>query len=313
MAATLRLTSTYAYRERKGLHNAFRVGEGLVGQCAYEKDRILITDVPDDYIRIGSGLGEAIPMSIVVLPVIFEGEVKAVIELASFHTLQGDPPQPARPDHRDDRDRAEHDRGQHAHRVAAEAVAVAGRRADDPAGRAEGDEHPAGEAGRDAPGVGGAAQAAAGRAEAGQRGAGDQGGPAHHAEDPGRGEEPRDRAGQAGPPGEGRAARADVEVQVRVPRQHVARAADPAQQPADPLGDARGQRPGEPDGQAGGVRQDDLRGGLRPALADQRHPGHGQDRVGDDGDRGRRYSSSPSSATTSSARSARWPRPRAWS
>ncbi len=84
-AAALRLTSTYAYRERKGLHNAFRVGEGLVGQCAYEKDRILITDVPEDYIRIGSGLGEAIPTSIVVLPVIFEGEVKAVIELASFH------------------------------------------------------------------------------------------------------------------------------------------------------------------------------------------------------------------------------------
>ena len=70
------------------MHNAFRVGDGLVGQCAYEKDRILISDVPDDYIRIGSGLGEATPMSIVVLPVIFEGEVKAVIELASFHRFK---------------------------------------------------------------------------------------------------------------------------------------------------------------------------------------------------------------------------------
>ncbi len=85
---TLRLTSTYAYRERKGLRNAFRVGEGLVGQCAFEKERILISDVPDDYIRIGSGLGEATPLSLVVLPVIFEGEVKAVIELASFHTFK---------------------------------------------------------------------------------------------------------------------------------------------------------------------------------------------------------------------------------
>ncbi len=55
-----------------------------------------------------------------------------------------------------------------------------------------------------------------------------------HAEVAGRGQEPRDRAGQAGPRGEGRAARADLEVQVRVPRQHVARAADAAQQPADP-------------------------------------------------------------------------------
>jgi CheY-like chemotaxis protein/HAMP domain-containing protein/signal transduction histidine kinase len=84
----LRLTSTYAYRERKGLRNAFRVGEGLVGQCAFEKERIMIADVPEDYIRISSGLGEATPQSIVVLPVIFEGEVKAVIELASFHRFK---------------------------------------------------------------------------------------------------------------------------------------------------------------------------------------------------------------------------------
>src|SRR5262245_37733285 len=82
--STLRLTSTYAYRERKGLRNAFRIGEGLVGQCAFEKERILISDVPEDYIRISSGLGEATPLNLVVLPVIFEGEVKAVIELASF-------------------------------------------------------------------------------------------------------------------------------------------------------------------------------------------------------------------------------------
>jgi CheY-like chemotaxis protein/HAMP domain-containing protein len=81
----LTLTSAYAYRERKGLRNAFRVGEGLVGQCALEKERILITDVPGDYIRISSGLGEAPPLNIVVLPVLFEGNVKAVIELASFH------------------------------------------------------------------------------------------------------------------------------------------------------------------------------------------------------------------------------------
>jgi len=82
--AALRLTSTYAFRERKGLRTHFRVGEGLVGQCAFEKERILISDVPEDYVRIGSGLGEASPLNIVVLPVLFEGSVKAVIELASF-------------------------------------------------------------------------------------------------------------------------------------------------------------------------------------------------------------------------------------
>ncbi len=81
----LKLTSTYAYRERKGVGNRFRPGEGLVGQCALEKKTILLTRVPGDYIQINSGLGEAPPLSIIVLPVLFEGEVKAVIELASFH------------------------------------------------------------------------------------------------------------------------------------------------------------------------------------------------------------------------------------
>src|SRR5690606_26311325 len=60
------------------------LGEGLVGQCALEKERIMIVDVPDDYIHISSGLGSAKPYNIVVLPVIFEGQVKAIIELASF-------------------------------------------------------------------------------------------------------------------------------------------------------------------------------------------------------------------------------------
>jgi HAMP domain-containing protein/signal transduction histidine kinase/CheY-like chemotaxis protein len=80
----LKLLSTYAYRERKHLANRFRLGEGLVGQCALEKERILITEVPHDYIKISSGLGEASPLNLVVLPVLFEGQVTAVIELASF-------------------------------------------------------------------------------------------------------------------------------------------------------------------------------------------------------------------------------------
>ncbi len=80
----LKLLSTYAYRERKNLANRFHLGEGLVGQCALEKERILITEVPNDYIKISSGLGEATPLNAVVLPVLFEGQVTAVIELASF-------------------------------------------------------------------------------------------------------------------------------------------------------------------------------------------------------------------------------------
>ncbi len=80
----LRLLASYAYRARKNLGSQFRLGEGLVGQCALEKHRVLLTNVPGDYIQISSGLGEAPPLNILVLPVLFEGQVKAVIELASF-------------------------------------------------------------------------------------------------------------------------------------------------------------------------------------------------------------------------------------
>ena len=83
----LKLNSTYAYRERKSVANRFALGEGLIGQCALEKKTILLTRVPHDYIQISSGLGEATPLNIIVLPVLFEGEVKAVIELASFNTF----------------------------------------------------------------------------------------------------------------------------------------------------------------------------------------------------------------------------------
>ena len=61
-----------------------RSGKGLVGQCALEKQRILLTKVPRDYTRVHSSLGGARPKNIVVLPVLFEGETKAVIELASL-------------------------------------------------------------------------------------------------------------------------------------------------------------------------------------------------------------------------------------
>src|SRR5438105_8224204 len=83
----LRLHASYAYRERKGLNTIFRLGEGLVGQCALEKQRILLNNVPADYVQISSGLGSAPPLNIIVLPVLFEGEVKAVIELASFEAF----------------------------------------------------------------------------------------------------------------------------------------------------------------------------------------------------------------------------------
>jgi len=80
----LSLQASYAYKERKNLSKHFKLGEGLIGECALEKERILLTNVPSDYVQISSGLGHATPLNIVVLPVMFEGDTKAVIELASF-------------------------------------------------------------------------------------------------------------------------------------------------------------------------------------------------------------------------------------
>ncbi len=84
----LKLLNAYAYKERKNLANQFKLGEGLVGQCAVEKQRILLTQVPNNYIWINSGLGEAPPLNIVLLPIIFEEQVTGVIELASFQVFQ---------------------------------------------------------------------------------------------------------------------------------------------------------------------------------------------------------------------------------
>jgi signal transduction histidine kinase/HAMP domain-containing protein len=80
----LQLQAAYGYEERKQLSTTFHLGEGLVGQCAKEKKRILLTEVPSDYVRINSGLGASAPLNIIVLPVLFEGSVRAVVELASF-------------------------------------------------------------------------------------------------------------------------------------------------------------------------------------------------------------------------------------
>ena len=82
-ALRLRLIASYALpRERIGKTIAF--GEGLVGQVAIEKQRVLLTEVPKSYLKVGSGMGEVEALSLVVLPVTFEGEIKAVIELASL-------------------------------------------------------------------------------------------------------------------------------------------------------------------------------------------------------------------------------------
>src|SRR5439155_1868069 len=72
------------YAQREGQPKRIEVGHGLVGQCALEKQRILLTSVPENYTKVHSSLGASNPANIVVLPVLLEGETKAVIELASL-------------------------------------------------------------------------------------------------------------------------------------------------------------------------------------------------------------------------------------
>ena len=83
----LKLFAAYAYKEEKNIPKEFAIGEGLVGQCAFEKERILLTNVPHGYVKINSGLGKAKPSNLIILPVLFENKVKAVIELASLDSF----------------------------------------------------------------------------------------------------------------------------------------------------------------------------------------------------------------------------------
>ena len=168
-------------------------------------------------------------------------------------------PRVPRADDREPRHRAELDRSHDADRGAAQAVADPGRRA---AGPADG-------------------------AAADQRAARAEGAAARRAERRGRAQEPGDRAGAARARGEGQRARAHLEVQVRVPRQHVARAAHAAELDPDPRPAARRQPRRQPLAAPGRVRAHHPRRRHRPPEPDQRHPRPVEDRVGHRHGRGR--------------------------
>jgi len=80
----LRLLGTYAMREDPALSPRFSLGQGLVGQCALERNPIVLTHAPPGYLHISSGLGEAAPAVITVLPLLRSGRLLGVLELASF-------------------------------------------------------------------------------------------------------------------------------------------------------------------------------------------------------------------------------------
>ena len=83
----LSLMGSYAYTKRKNLSNVFQPGEGLVGQAALEKQQILLKNVPEDYVKVTSGLGERIPRFICVTPFLYEERVKGVVEIGTLSEM----------------------------------------------------------------------------------------------------------------------------------------------------------------------------------------------------------------------------------
>jgi HAMP domain-containing protein/signal transduction histidine kinase/CheY-like chemotaxis protein len=83
----LKLFASYAHQHGIDAPKEFAIGEGLIGQCAWEKGRVLLTNIPKGYINIASGLGKVKPSTLIILPVLFENNVKAVIELASLQNF----------------------------------------------------------------------------------------------------------------------------------------------------------------------------------------------------------------------------------
>jgi CheY-like chemotaxis protein/HAMP domain-containing protein len=81
----LTLAGSYAFTKRKDMNNCFEINEGLVGQAAYEKEIISVANLPDDYFKIRSAIGDAGPRNVVVVPFLFEGKVCGVVE---FGTLE---------------------------------------------------------------------------------------------------------------------------------------------------------------------------------------------------------------------------------
>ncbi len=85
---TIDLAASYAYDRRKFLEKKINLGVGLVGRCINEAETIYMTDFPDDYLNITSGLGGAAPRSLILVPIIFNQQVFGVIEMASIHNLE---------------------------------------------------------------------------------------------------------------------------------------------------------------------------------------------------------------------------------
>lgn len=86
--STFELSGCYAYERRKYLEKKIGLGEGLLGQLYYEREIILLTEIPNDYLKITSGLGAALPSFVCLVPLLSEGKMYGAIEIASFRKLE---------------------------------------------------------------------------------------------------------------------------------------------------------------------------------------------------------------------------------
>ncbi len=84
----LKLIATYAYKRRKTLNGEIELGEGLVGQAALERETILVSQLPEDYIPVQSSLGNAPPRYLLLLPFLYETNLKGVMELGRFEPFE---------------------------------------------------------------------------------------------------------------------------------------------------------------------------------------------------------------------------------
>jgi signal transduction histidine kinase len=198
----LRMLASYGNANENGYPERLEIGQGFIGQCALDKRRILVTNVPQDTVPVGAVMFSALPRSVVVLPVIFEGQIKAVIGIASLESFFGA--------HLAFLDQLTSSVGIVLNSIEATMQTEGLLQQSQQAGVELQTQQKELQQTNEQLGL-----KAQQLAEQKRRG---------------RAQEPRDRAGAPRARGEGGRAGAHLQVQVRVPREHVARAADAAEQ-----------------------------------------------------------------------------------